>query len=143
MKVALFDFCDTIANFQTADAYVYYVLQHRNNSKVAKRGIVFKLFNKLIIISILGILFPHASINKRMVLSLLKGIRKEQLDRLAEAYYNDIIRTNLITEVIDIDILIVTHFQIRVTDDDIQRIRIVLHWLNLADVRLFGRTAIT
>ena len=30
MKVALFDFCDTIVNFQTADVFVRYCLNKEN-----------------------------------------------------------------------------------------------------------------
>lgn len=98
-KVALFDFCETIANFQTADAFVRYVQSH---SKPTNKDLIFlfSLLNKLHVFSVFRRLFPKANLEKKLLLKQLKGRSQEDLLRLAEGYYNEVIKVNLIEEVI-------------------------------------------
>ena len=100
-KVALFDFCETIANFQTGDAYINYV-RNQTGNKLMKRKASFRvLLHKLWLIPVLSLLFPRLSVNKRLVLWQLKGFSKSELDSYAKAYYENVVRLNLIPEVVE------------------------------------------
>ena len=100
-RVALFDFCETLVNFQTADSYVYYVLE-KSKSKFSQRWIKFYDFLKKCKIIFLLEYFSRwrYSINKRMILMSLKGFKETELQALACSYYYDRIRPNFINTVL-------------------------------------------
>ena len=100
-KVALFDFCETIANFQTADAYVDYVRNNSRRSSSRIYKIIHTILAKTRVIKLLSILLPKSSINKRIYALQLRGIPSSELDFLGKGYYEDIIRPNLIHPVIE------------------------------------------
>lgn len=101
-KIALFDFCETIANFQTGDAFIYYVLE-RYKSKRAKRwSYIYSFLLKSRIIIFLSFLFPKASINKRLVLRHIKGYSAVFLETCAHDYYYHVVKPNFIPETISI-----------------------------------------
>ena len=100
-KVALFDFCETIANFQTADAYVDYIREQTKNCEMLMKDNFRILLRKTKILGILEKLFPKSSINKRLVLWQLKGLEKQLLERYAEEYYINIIKPNFIVVIIE------------------------------------------
>lgn len=100
-KVALFDFCETIANFQTADAFVDYVRQESNNNCMLIKE-KFRLFLiKTRLLYIIARFFRRSSINKRLLLWQLRGFDKEQLEIYAASYFSNIIAPNLISIVVE------------------------------------------
>lgn len=100
-KVALFDFCETIANFQTADAYVDFVRQNLNDKRMCRLERMQKCLRKLKLIQILDKLTNNRhSINKRIKLYQLKGHSLFKLQELAKAYYQEKIRPNFIPEIL-------------------------------------------
>ena len=100
IKIAIFDFCETIANFQTADAFVVYVREKTKSKSMCRKEYIRLFLRKTRILAILSILFNHSSINKRLVLWQLKGFSQEIIEHLAEEYYNDKIRPNFIEPVL-------------------------------------------
>lgn len=100
-KVALFDFCETIANFQTADAYVKYVRDHYGNKRTRCIEKLRTLLSRTYILFALSIVFAKGSINKRMVLLQLKGYSINVLEKYAKEYYECEIRPNLIHMVVN------------------------------------------
>ena len=98
-KVALFDFCETIANFQTADNYVKYVQNHSNPTNTFIR-LLYKILNQSRILGVFRRLFPKRSIDKRFILRQLKGRTYEEMDKLAKEYYDAEIKPNLISPVV-------------------------------------------
>jgi HAD superfamily phosphoserine phosphatase-like hydrolase len=100
-KIALFDFCETLANFQTGDAFVFYVRDHYPRKQALRRCFIHTILRKCQIIRILGHMFPRASINKRLVLWQLKGYNKETLDKGSYEYYTQIVKPNLIERTIN------------------------------------------
>lgn len=98
-KVALFDFCETIANFQTADAYVRYVQSHSVPTNIGIR-LLYNILNQSRVLGIVRRLKPKGSIDKRFILKQMKGRTYEEMDRLAEDYYNNMIKPNMIEPVI-------------------------------------------
>lgn len=100
-NVALFDFCGTIANFQTADPFVDYVRLHSKRFAVLFFKHLHRLLCLLRIIKILTILFPRKSVNKRLYALQLRGFSYEELDQMAYGYYLDKVRPNLIVRTLD------------------------------------------
>lgn len=102
-KIAFFDFCETLVNFQTADAFVDFVRAETNKkSMICLEGIQLVL-KRLKLIRIIDLLTKKTmSINKRIKLYQLRGFSKEELDRYAQKYYLQVIKPNFINETISL-----------------------------------------
>ena len=111
-KIALFDFCETLANFQTADAYVKYVIS-KDYIKI-KKGFNYYLQILLFKLKISSVLFHLGiNINKFLLLNNLKGLNYELLSNEAEKYYKDVIKPNLIKETLfELEKLKKEHYEI-------------------------------
>lgn len=97
-KVAFFDFCETLANFQTADAYVNYIRTNYGTKLMSRKENFRVLLQKSKIIDFLQRIFPHSSINKRLVLWQLRGFGQQELEVFASEYYKNVIKPNFISE---------------------------------------------
>jgi len=95
VKVALFDFCETLVDFQTADAYVHYVREITGNKRMLRLNIVHSILIRIKVIRLLSLIFRYSSINKRIILYQLKGFTQQELDRYAEQYYANRIKPKL------------------------------------------------
>lgn len=100
-KVAIFDFCETLVNFQTADAFVNYVRERTKSEKMKVKNTIGIILRKARIIPILSLIFKRSSLNKRVILWQLRGFDIDQLNQFAEDYYEDIIRPNFIKPVVN------------------------------------------
>ena len=98
-KVALFDFCETLANFQTADAYVRYVQSHSVPTNEGFR-LLCNILNQSRVLGVIRRLKPKSSIDKRFILKQMKGRTFEEMDHLAKDYYEKQIKPNLIEPVV-------------------------------------------
>ncbi len=99
-KVAFFDFCETLTDFQTADAFVDYVRGETNNQRAVRLELIRNIFHRTKLVSILSRIFPKASIHKRLKLYQLKGFSELELNSLAKGYYINRIRPHFIKPVI-------------------------------------------
>ena len=95
-KLALFDFCETLVNFQTADAFIDYVRQNESNLYMRFLNTILIALSKAKVIAFLNKLFPHSGISKRIKLLQLRGFTFNKLDKLAKLYYREVIKPNLI-----------------------------------------------
>lgn len=103
MKVAIFDFCDTIVNFQTADRFVYYVLENVTYKKFKMRKTVLQCIQKCDFIKRLDRLTNGKySLNKRIILWQLRGLSKEEMEKWAKNFYEFQIVPNLYLEILDL-----------------------------------------
>ena len=100
MKIALFDFCETLANFQTADAYVSFV---QANSPVSHKltKLSYDLLNKSHLLGIPRRLFPESSMDKKWIIRQMAGRREEEMIELARKYYDNRVKPALIPEVLE------------------------------------------
>lgn len=97
---ALFDFCETLVNFQTADAYVRYVIEKSPTIHSIRWGKFLRLLRGLKLIQIAERLtFHRISLNKQLTLFLLKGKSYKELDKLAKEYYEECIKPNYIQNI--------------------------------------------
>ena len=99
-KLAVIDFCGTIANFQTLDPYLEYVLKNERKvsyilltNRVIK--VVLSLFNRVI-----WKLGYHHYLKKALMVASLKGISEETLYEYGKKYYEERVKSNLISETI-------------------------------------------
>lgn len=99
-KLFIFDFCDTLVSFQTADAFVDYVRMHSGKTSVKAYYGLYLLLKWLKIIRLLTWFLPEASINKRVYLYQIRGISYAELDYLAMQFYQERIRPNLIASAV-------------------------------------------
>jgi len=100
-KIAFFDFCGTLVNFQTANIFVDYVRKRNGNSWMRLMNLIFIVCSKLKIFMVINKMFPGYQFSKRMKLLQLRGFKYEDLDELAKLYYQEKIKPNLIYPVFD------------------------------------------
>jgi len=93
-KLVVFDFCDTITNFQTADGFIKFV--HQSNPKGFGNRFVklVKTLIKLRFFVLFNKLFPKKNVIKRCNLWSLRGLKKEQLEAQAKHFFESKIATN-------------------------------------------------
>lgn len=100
-KYALFDFCETLVDFQTADAFIDYVRERKGSLNMRFWEVVRKILCRLKIIQICErITQGKKSIHKRVKLLQLRGVDFEEVDALAKGYYNNKIKPHLIKQMI-------------------------------------------
>ncbi len=104
-KLALFDVCETLISFQTADAYVDYVREHIDDPTAAfrmKRWEFFLRFSRAVgIIKFTYKFMPNRQIEKRWKLYQLKGISELYLLKMGQNYVDDVLRYSEIKPVVD------------------------------------------
>jgi HAD superfamily hydrolase (TIGR01490 family) len=100
-NLALFDFCETLVSFQTADAFVDFVRSIDGNFFMKLLNAVSTFLQKTRITLFLNKFFPDASLEKKLKLYQLRGFKYERLNDLAEQYYREVIKPNLIGVMVD------------------------------------------
>lgn len=95
--IVLFDFCETLVNFQTADAFIDYCRDQLKLSIMYRKENLRKILIKSKVLKILErITHSKYSIYKRNKLWQLKGLEETLLNELSLKYYDEIIKPNLI-----------------------------------------------
>lgn len=101
-KLAVIDFCGTIANFQTFDPYLEYVLKN-------ERKTLYILLTNTLVEAILNVsnriiwkLGYHHYFKKKLMVALLRGISEETLYEYGKKYYEERVKSNLILKTLDL-----------------------------------------
>ncbi|MDH5939926.1 hypothetical protein L8R84_28120, partial [Vibrio splendidus] len=74
MKIAIFDFCDTLVSFQTADEFIKYCAIRRNKVKF--------YFFETLRYTLRRFRILRGSANKKFLLRYIKGMKKEEIELL-------------------------------------------------------------
>jgi HAD superfamily phosphoserine phosphatase-like hydrolase len=90
-KLVVFDFCETLFNFQTADRFVDFVIEKENYKKYRFLNTVSDILTKLRLLAIVSKHFPKLNLSKRLKLYQIKGVSKTAIDALAIQYNNEIL----------------------------------------------------
>jgi HAD superfamily phosphoserine phosphatase-like hydrolase len=90
-KLVVFDFCETLVTFQTADKFVDFVIEKENYKKYSLLNIIKEVLTKLRLLAVVSILFPKLNLSKRLKLYQIKGVSRTTIDTLAIQYYNEIL----------------------------------------------------
>lgn len=100
IPLAAFDFCETLVDFQTADAYIDYVRENSHGSRKIFMSIIEATFIFLKKFRVLGVLEKITkykfSISKRIKLFQLANDSYKRLNFLAQDYYYKVIKPHLI-----------------------------------------------
>src|SRR6476620_266248 len=102
MQLVIFDFCETLVNFQSADRFVDFVIEKDNYHRynwLAKLG---KLLAKTRFLAVTNKFFPEFNASKRLKLLQVKGISRETVQRYAEAFYSGQIMPNIIKPIYEL-----------------------------------------
>lgn len=100
VRLALFDFCETLVNFQTADTFVDYVREKQDRTYLKIYNGILNWLIRIKVVSVLNKFFPGESLSKKLKLLQIRNIPYDGLDQLAASYYNDLIKPNLILPVV-------------------------------------------
>jgi len=92
MRLAIFDFCDTLVNVQSADEFCKYVLKKESRtlrlqiSKILSKFYIYRIFHKINF---------HFLSEKKILLRGLKGITESKLNDYGSAFVDDYLQFNL------------------------------------------------
>lgn len=101
-KWALFDFCETLTNFQTADAFVDYVRTAKKSKRMLFLSFLVKIANKFKVFALIDKLAGRQLyLLKRCVLWQLRGLSESTLEHYAKEYFDNRIRPNLINSTVE------------------------------------------
>lgn len=93
MKVAIFDFCDTLVSFQTADEFIKFCAIRRNKVKFYFLEVVRHILRKFRIL--------RGPANKKFLLRYIKGLKEDELDLLANDYFENRIKDKLLESTLE------------------------------------------
>lgn len=99
-NLVVFDFCDTITNFQTADAFIRFVNQKHPSSFSSFILKCAAFLIKMRFFAVLNKLFPKRNHLKRFYLLSLRGRTKKTIQTCAEQYFRQRIVPNYHDELI-------------------------------------------
>jgi len=99
MKLVVFDFCETLVDYQTADAFVDFVIEKEKYYHYEWLNYFDKILTKTRVMAVVRKLFPELNPSKRLKLFQIRGVALKTINQRAEDYYNQHLLTNLITPV--------------------------------------------
>lgn len=101
-KVALFDFCGTIANYQTLNPFLEYVL--RRERPIRHRLICNAPVRRMLLLmegAAMRIGYKHY-LYKELLVRNMKGISRQKLEQYGAGYYQVQVRKNLVCSTVDL-----------------------------------------
>lgn len=96
-KVAIFDFCGTLINFQTADEFAFYCLNDEKKRKLEKK---LKSFEKTKVSFFLGLV--HYSLRKHLIAKELKNLDIDTATSFSKEFTDKKLLVNINKDVLDI-----------------------------------------
>ena len=101
MTIAVFDFCDTLFNLQSANSFVSFCFKDKDFKKESRylSRLIFGFITLKLVNDFFDKFFSKLNFSKKMHLYALKGISLERLLLLAKKYY-DVILSNHFNKVI-------------------------------------------
>lgn len=96
MQLAIFDFCETLVNFQSADRFVDYIIEKEHYHRYRWVSAIEKLLRKTRVLAVAGKFYPELNPSKRLKLLQIKGLSNEKIARYAQDFYAEKVMPNLI-----------------------------------------------
>lgn len=98
-QIAVFDFCGTMVNFQSADIFIEFVSKKFPSPSADKAEKIrrFLIKSKIMLLSY----YFKIGLNKKIIASKIKNISTSEITVCAQQFYNEFIRPNYIPFVID------------------------------------------
>lgn len=101
-KLILFDFCETLIKFQTADKYVEYCREHLRTKRMRSVHQFTVMLEKLRFFKAYNRIRKGNNLHKRLILWQLKGIDKATCERMAKQYFEEMLLPNVIPDIINL-----------------------------------------
>jgi HAD superfamily hydrolase (TIGR01490 family) len=96
MQLAIFDFCETLVNFQSADRFVDYIIEKENYHRYRWISALEKVLRRARFLAVASKLYPELNPSKRLKLLQVKGLSNEKIERYAQDFYTEKVMPNLI-----------------------------------------------
>ncbi len=96
MQLVIFDFCETLVNFQTADSFVDFIIKKENYTKFRWVNILNKILTKTRFLAVLNKFSPELNPSKRLKLFQIRGLAEAKVNQYAIDFYNEKIMSNRI-----------------------------------------------
>ena len=96
MQLVIFDFCETLVSFQSADSFVDYIIEKEKYRKYKWIHYLDKILSKFRVLAVVNKLFPELNPSKRLKLLQIKGISNGKISKYALAFYKEKVMDNLI-----------------------------------------------
>ena len=104
-KIAIYDFCQTIVDFETADEFIHFIHRNENSTRMNKieqlRKFMIKFKLMWALEKTISVFKKNYSVNKRMILAEIKGMEKLKIDQYALKYYEQVIKQHFISPVLE------------------------------------------
>ena len=100
--IVLLDFCGTVANFQTFDPFVLYVLRNTKPNKYKILNNKYFQIGCYYLQKIQSLICSHFFIYKTILIKQLNGLDKNILSSLAQDYYYQKVKPNLVEPTLNI-----------------------------------------
>jgi len=97
MQLVVFDFCETLVNFQSADRFVDYVIEKEKYHKYRWIFWLNRVLTRLRVLAVLSKIWPELNPSKRLKLQQIKGISEQKIAQYAQEFYEEKVMPNLIS----------------------------------------------
>jgi HAD superfamily hydrolase (TIGR01490 family) len=97
MNLVVFDFCETLVDFQTADRFIDFVIAKEKYRKYRSVDFVTRILSKIRVIAIFNKFYPKLNLSKRLKLFQIRGVENATIEVLARDFYDQELMTNLIS----------------------------------------------
>lgn len=97
-KVVIFDFCETLVDFQTADEFLLYIIEKNGMHRLKD---LLKFYSSTLLYKVMGKV-SHKFWLKNILLNLVKNISKKELEYLSLLFYEEKVKSSLILPVFNV-----------------------------------------
>jgi HAD superfamily hydrolase (TIGR01490 family) len=99
--LVVFDFCETLVDFQSADRFIQFVLKDESSFWSVFSKIINKLFYTCKIYSVFNKINPKLNLSKRIILFGLRGVSEQKISESANHYLQEVILPNLNSDIVN------------------------------------------
>lgn len=89
-------------NFQTADAFVKFILERKKPKKLIKFNYIENFLYKIKFFSLINKFFPKFNITKRFWLYSLKGFTNSEINELATDFFLNVLQKNINNKILNL-----------------------------------------
>lgn len=99
-NLVVFDFCETLVDFQTADCFVDFVIADRVKVITQLLDFAIKFLNRLRVIPLINLINPKLNISKRLNLLKIHGVKIDVVRTKAMDFVNTVIQNRYNNELL-------------------------------------------
>lgn len=95
-KLVVFDFCETLVDFQTADAFIDFVTEKELYNKFKYIKYLTSFLTQTRVLAFFNKFFHEWNVSKRLKLYQIKGISEEKINQYSKDFYEEKLMRHLI-----------------------------------------------